>query len=64
VKSIGKTSTQVKAKWNAENYKRYQIYLRYDEDQALIDYIEENKERTGTSELFRAALEKFKNEGP
>ena len=35
------TSTEVKARWNAASYKRYQVYLR---------------------ELFRAALEKLKNE--
>lgn len=58
-----KTSTEVKARWNAANYKRYQIYLRLTEDKELIDFIEANKDKHGTTELFRAGLEKIKNEG-
>lgn len=57
------TSTEVKARWNAANYKRYQIYLRVDDDADLIQWIEQQKPDTGTTELFRAGLEKLKNEG-
>lgn len=57
-----KTSTAVKARWNEKTYKRYQIYLRQEEDAELIAYIEQRKAAgNGTSEIFREALEKFKN---
>ena len=56
------TSTEVKARWNAANYKRYQVYLRVDDDADLIQWIEQQKADTGTTELFRAGLEKLKNE--
>ena len=62
-KRKSKTSTEAKARWNAANYKRYQIYLRRDEDAELIEFIEENKEDIGTTELFRTGLEKLKKEG-
>ena len=39
------------------NYKRYQVNLRYDTDKEIIDYIEANKERFGTTEIFRAEME-------
>lgn len=39
------------------------VRLRVDDDKDLIDFIEKNKERYGTSELFKAGLEKIKNEG-
>jgi hypothetical protein len=51
------TTTGQKAAWNAKTYKRYQIYLRMDEDADLIQYIESNKDMQGTTELFRTALE-------
>lgn len=39
------------------NYKSYRANFRYDTDQEIIDYIEANKERFGTTEIFRAAME-------
>ena len=57
------TSTEVKARWNEKTYKRYQVYLRLEEDAELIEFIEQNKSTTGTTEIFRAGLEKVKNEG-
>lgn len=56
-------TTEQKAAWNAKTYKRYQVYLRLDEDRELIDYIERHKAQTGTTELFRDALEEKKNKG-
>lgn len=56
-------TTEQKAAWNAKTYKRYQIYLRKDEDADLIQYIEQNKSYLGTTELFRTALENQKNKG-
>lgn len=57
------TSSEVKMRWMKANYKRYQVQLRLDTDKDLIDFIESNKEQHGTTELFRAGLEKLKNEG-
>jgi len=45
------------------NYKRYQVQLRLDSDKDLIDFIEANKEKYGTTELFRMGIEKIKAEG-
>jgi hypothetical protein len=63
LKIIGKTSTEIKARWNEKTYKRYQIYLRQDEDRELIEFIEQNKGTHGTTDIFRSGLEKVKNEG-
>lgn len=51
------TSSEVKQRWKERNYKRYEINLRYDDDTAIIDYIEKHKEQYGTTELFRRAME-------
>ena len=54
------TSTEVKNRWNAANYKRYQIGLRYDTDQDLIDFVERFKAKNdgmGVSDIFRAGVE-------
>lgn len=45
------------------NYKRYQVQLRIDDDADLIAFIDRNKTKHGTTELFRMAIEKLKNEG-
>lgn len=57
------TSTEVKNRWNAKTYKRYQISLRKDDDADLIDLVEGIKDRIGVTEIFRAGAEKIKNEG-
>lgn len=57
------TSNEVKSRWEAANYKKYLIRLRSDTDADLIQFIEANKEKHGTTELFRMGLEKLKNEG-
>lgn len=58
------TSTEVKRRYNEKTYKRYQIYMRIEEDADAIAYIEEEKQRgANTSEIFRAGIEKLKNEG-
>ena len=54
---MGKTSTEVKQRWENANYSRYVVRLRYDADKELIDYIEKQKEAKSTSEIFREALE-------
>lgn len=60
---MGKTSSEVKQRWEAQNYKKYLVRLRADEDKDLIEFIERTKSVYGTTELFRAGLEKLKNEG-
>ena len=55
--SVSYTSTEVKTAWKQRNYKRYEINFRLDTDKEIIDYIEANKERFGTTEIFRAAME-------
>ncbi len=55
--NVSYTSSEVKKRWMDANYKRYQVNLRYDTDKEIIDYIEANKERFGTTEIFRAAME-------
>jgi len=57
---MSKTSTEVKNRWNAANYKKYQINLRYDTDQELIDFVERFKAQNdgmGVSDIFRAGVE-------
>lgn len=63
VSSTAKTSTEAKARWNAKTYKRYQVYFQLDGDRDLIAFIESSKGKYGTSDIFRAAIEKLKNEG-
>lgn len=53
---MGKTSTEVKQRWENANYSRYVVRLRYDADKDLIDYIEEQKQTRSTSEIFRDAI--------
>ena len=55
--SVSYTSTEVKTAWKQRNYKRYEINFRLDTDKEIIAYIEANKERFGTTEIFRAAME-------
>lgn len=51
------TSYEAHQRWAADNLKRYAVSLRYDSDQDLIDFIEANKDREGTSKIFREALQ-------
>lgn len=57
------TSSEIKNRWKQANYKLYQVNLRYDEDQDLIDYIEQYKEQFGTTEIFRQALQQLIERG-
>lgn len=56
---MGKTSSEVKARWMEKAYKKYLISLRYDTDQDLIDYVEKNKDKVGTTQIFREALAEY-----
>ena len=55
--AVSYTSSEVKTAWKQRNYKRYEVNFRVDTDQEIISYIEANKERFGTTEIFRAAME-------
>lgn len=55
--NVSYTSSEVKTAWKQRNYKRYEVNFRLDADKEIIDYIEANKERFGTTEIFRAAME-------
>lgn len=55
--AVSYTSSEVKTAWKQRNYKRYEVNFRLDADREIIDYIEANKERFGTTEIFRAAME-------
>lgn len=61
--NVSYTSTEVKTAWKQRNYKRYEINFRLDTDKNIIDYIEANKERFGTTEIFRAAMEELIKNG-
>ena len=53
------TSTDVKRRYNEKTYKRIILYLRYDEDAELLEFIEANKDKLGTTQMFREALEMY-----
>lgn len=55
--NVSYTSTEVKQRWENKAYKKFLVRFREDTDQEIIDYIEANKERFGTTEIFRAAME-------
>lgn len=60
------TSSEVKNRWNAKTYKRFQVSLRKDEDAELIKAVERLRDEFGPSEIFRLgieAAENLKNEG-
>lgn len=56
---MGKTSTEVKQRWENKTYAKYVVRLRHDTDERLIKYLESNKDRVGTSNLFRDALDAY-----
>ena len=53
------TSYEVRKRWDEANHKIYSIRLRLKDDAELIEYIENNKAKLGTSEIFRQALTKL-----
>lgn len=63
LKSIGKTSSESKMRWMKDNYKRYQVQFRVNDDADLISFIDQHKEMYGTTEIFRIAVDRLKNEG-
>ena len=55
--NVSYTSSEVKQRWENKAYKKFLIRFREDTDKEIIAYIEANKERFGTTEIFRAAME-------
>lgn len=55
--NLSYTSTEVKQRWENKAYKKFLVRFREDTDKEIIAYIEANKERFGTTEIFRAAME-------
>ena len=53
------TSYEVRKRWQDKAYKKYQLNLRHDIDQHLIDYIEANKEKFGVTNIVRDALNMY-----
>lgn len=58
---MGKTSNEVKQRWIDKAYSRYLVSFRYDTDGDLIDFMEQNKEKLGTTNIFRDALQMYIN---
>ena len=57
------TSNEVKTRWKQKNYKQFAVSLRYDADQELIDFVEKHKDKYGTTNIFRDALEMYIKSG-
>lgn len=57
------TSTDVKNRWNAKTYRRVTVNIRQEEDAEIIRFMDENREKIGPTEIFRAGYEKLKTEG-
>ena len=55
--NVSYTSSEVKQRWENKAYKKFLVRFREDADKEIIDYIEANKERFGTTEIFRAAMD-------
>lgn len=63
-KASERTSYEVRQRWDKENLKKYGISFHVKNDADVIEYIETQKAAgKGTSEIFREAIEKVKNEG-
>lgn len=57
------TSSEVKNRWNAKTYKRYQVSLRKDDDADLIAFVDAIKDTVGVTEIFRLGADQLKKEG-
>lgn len=55
---MSQTRVELRNEWNRKNYKSYTINLRYDNDQQLMDYIDEERAKgRGITDIVRDALE-------
>jgi hypothetical protein len=46
---MGKTSSEVKQRWNEKTYRRLTLYLRKEDDKEYIDYLDKRRSETGES---------------
>ena len=61
---MGKTSSEVKNRWDAKTYKKYTLLIRKDEDKVYIDYIDERrKDGESLAEIVKEALDLLMAEG-
>lgn len=61
---MGKTSSEVKNRWDAKTYKKYTLLIRKDEDKVYIDYIDERrKDGESLAEIIKEALGLLMAEG-
>lgn len=54
---LSQTKQEIRNAWNKAHYRTFTASFRTDTDKEIIAYIEANKERFGTTEIFRAAME-------
>ena len=57
------TSSEVKQRWNNKTYKRIVVQFRYDSDQDMIEFVDKHKEKYGTTNIFRDALQMYMDAG-
>ncbi len=60
---MGKTSNEVKKRWMDKAYRSFKIYFRYDTDTELMEFIDKHKDKYGTTNLFRDAMEMYMKSG-
>ena len=62
---MGKTSSEVKQRWNEKTYRRLTLYLRKEDDKEYIDYLDKRRSETGESlaEIIKEALDLLMAEG-
>lgn len=53
------TSSDVKQRYNEKTYKKIGVTLRKNTDADIVEFVEANKTRIGTTQLFREALEYY-----
>lgn len=53
------TSQEVKERWKKKAYERFSVSFRKDTDQKIIDYIKREREKVGTTEIFRNVFNDF-----
>jgi hypothetical protein len=46
---MGRTSSEVKQRWNEKTYRRLTLYLRKEDDKEYIDYLDKRRSETGES---------------
>jgi hypothetical protein len=62
---MGKTSSEVKQRWNEKTYRRLTLYLRKEEDKAYIDYLDKRRSESDDSlaVIVKEALDLLMAEG-